>query len=159
MSGIQWWPWSGSCFAASDLDLHRLFRPVCLNTKNNFPWSQDVRAFKVSLYNVVICHMKQMSVTACLVPIENWCVYVSVFVCVISLRKYAYLDILKILPPKNKIFQIKNSNILHISAQNIACGYSLEPPRRGGSNEYPQSIFKAEIRKIMYTPVNASFTV
>ena len=29
----------------------------------------------------------------------------------------------------------------HISAQNIDCGYSLEPPRRGGSNEYPQSMF------------------
>ena len=25
------------------------------------------------------------------------------------------------------------------SAQNIDCGYSLEPSRRGGSNEYPQS--------------------
>ena len=25
--------------------------------------------------------------------------------------------------------------------QNIDCGYSLEPPRRGGSNEYPQSKF------------------
>ena len=32
-----------------------------------------------------------------------------------------------------------------ISAQNIGCGYSLEPPRRGGSNEYPQSMFWAEI--------------
>ena len=28
-----------------------------------------------------------------------------------------------------------------ISVQNIDCGYSLEPPRRGGSNEYPQSMF------------------
>ena len=28
-----------------------------------------------------------------------------------------------------------------MSAQNIDCGYSLEPPRRGGSNEYPQSMF------------------
>ena len=27
-----------------------------------------------------------------------------------------------------------------ISAQNIDCGYSLEPPRRGGSNEYLQSM-------------------
>ena len=36
------------------------------------------------------------------------------------------------------IFQIKNSDIFHISAQNIDCGYSLEPPRRDGSNEYPQ---------------------
>ena len=44
-------------------------------------------------------------------------------------------------------FQIKNSNIFHISAQNIDCGYSLEPPRRGGSNEYPQSMFWAEIKK------------
>ena len=29
----------------------------------------------------------------------------------------------------------------HISPQNIHCEYSLEPPRRGGSNEYPQSMF------------------
>ena len=25
--------------------------------------------------------------------------------------------------------------------QNIDCGYSFEPPRRGGSNVYPQSMF------------------
>ena len=56
--------------------------------------------------------------------------------------------------PKTENFQIKNSDIFHISAENIDCGYSLEPPRRGGSNEYPQSMFSAEIRKIMYTPVN-----
>ena len=31
--------------------------------------------------------------------------------------------------------------IVLISAQNIDCGYSLEPPHRGGSNEYPQSMF------------------
>ena len=30
--------------------------------------------------------------------------------------------------------------IFLISAQNTDCGYSLEPPRRGGSNEYPQSM-------------------
>ena len=28
-----------------------------------------------------------------------------------------------------------------ISAQNIDCENSLKPPRRGGSNEYPQSMF------------------
>ena len=32
--------------------------------------------------------------------------------------------------------------------QNIYCGYSFEPPRRGGSNVYPQSMFGAKIRKI-----------
>ena len=47
----------------------------------------------------------------------------------------------KILPPKMKTIQIKNSDIFHISAQNIDCGYSLEPPRRGGSSEYPHSMF------------------
>ena len=40
-----------------------------------------------------------------------------------------------------KIFQIKKSDISHVSAQNIDCGYSLEPPRRGGSNEYPKYMF------------------
>ena len=30
----------------------------------------------------------------------------------------------------------------------IDCGYSLEPPQRGGSNEYPQFMLLAEIRKI-----------
>ena len=33
-------------------------------------------------------------------------------------------------------------------APNIDCGYSLEPPHRGGSNVYPQSMFGAKIRKI-----------
>ena len=32
--------------------------------------------------------------------------------------------------------------------KNIDCGYSLEPPCWGGSNEYPQSMFWAEIWKI-----------
>ena len=51
---------------------------------------------------------------------------------------------------KRENFQIKNSDIFRISAQNIDCRYSLEPPRRGGCNEYPQSIFWAEIRNNVY---------
>ena len=35
--------------------------------------------------------------------------------------------------------------IFLISAQNIYCGYTLEQPRRGGSNEFPQSMILAEI--------------
>ena len=38
--------------------------------------------------------------------------------------------------------------IFLISAQNIDCGYSLEPPRQDGSNEYPQFMFWANIWKI-----------
>ena len=56
-------------------------------------------------------------------------------------------------------FSDKNSGIFFLSSQNIDCGYSLEPHRRGGSNEYPQSIFWAEIRKIMYAHVNPVLTI
>ena len=35
---------------------------------------------------------------------------------------------------KTENFQIKTLDMFHISGQNIDCGYSLEPPRRGGSN-------------------------
>ena len=38
--------------------------------------------------------------------------------------------------------------IFFISAQNIDCGYLLEPPRQDGSNEYPPSMFWAEIWKL-----------
>ena len=50
-----------------------------------------------------------------------------------------YIEIFKIV--KNENFQWKHFDIALIFAQNIDCGYTLEPPRRGGSNEYPQSIF------------------
>ena len=66
----------------------------------------------------------------------------------IPLRKHAYSNILKILSQKeNENFQIKRSDIFHVSVQNIACGYSLEPPRRGGFNEYPQSMFLSRNKK------------
>ena len=42
---------------------------------------------------------------------------------------------------------MKNSDIFLISAQNIDCRYSLEPPRWGGSNEYPQSMFFSRNKK------------
>ena len=77
-----------------------------------------------------------------------------------ALRKNAYSNILKILPLKNESFQIKKIwYFFHISAQNIDCGYPLEPPRRGGSNGYPQSMFLSRIKKIMFTPLNPSFII
>ena len=38
---------------------------------------------------------------------------------------------------KNDNFQMKIFDIFLIFAQNKDCGYTLEPPQRGGSNEYP----------------------
>ena len=58
------------------------------------------------------------------------------------LRKHAYLNILK---------------ILHILAQNIDCGYSLEPPRWSGSNEYPQSMFLSRNKKNNVYPCKPQF--
>ena len=43
-------------------------------------------------------------------------------------------------------------DIFLIFAQNIDCGYTLELPRRGGSNEYPQSMFSSKNKKNRYTP-------
>ena len=39
------------------------------------------------------------------------------------------------------IFKMKTFDIFLTFAQNIDCEYTLEPPQRGGSNEYPQSMF------------------
>ena len=76
----------------------------------------------------------------------------------VTLRKHAYSNILKILPPKKKWkFSDKNSGIFHNSAQNIDCGYSLEPPRRGGSNEYPQSMFWSRNEKNNVYPCKPQF--
>ena len=58
---------------------------------------------------------------------------------------------------KNENFQIKKSDIFHISAQNIDCGYSLEPPRRGASNEYPQSMFLSRNKKNNVYPCKPQF--
>ena len=38
--------------------------------------------------------------------------------------------------------------MFHIFAQNIDCGYTIEPPHRGGSNEYPQSMFWSKNNKM-----------
>ena len=58
------------------------------------------------------------------------------------LWKHAYSNRLqKKKKKKKKKKKIEKSDIFHISAQIIDCGYSLEPPRLGSSNEYPQSMF------------------
>ena len=64
-------------------------------------------------------------------------------------RKHAYI----ILTPLNPLLYSKTGvyrgiHYFFYSAKNIVCGYSLEPPRRGGSNEYPQSMFWAGIWKV-----------
>ena len=45
------------------------------------------------------------------------------------------------------LFKKKNNDIFNIFAQRIDCWYKLEPLRRGGSNEYPQSMFWLKNKK------------
>ena len=54
-------------------------------------------------------------------------------------------------------FQIKKSDIFHISAQNIDCGYLLESPWWGSSNEYPQSMFLSRNKKNNAYPCKPQF--
>ena len=58
---------------------------------------------------------------------------------------------------KNWKFSDKNSDIFYISALNIDCGYSLEPPRRGGSKEYLQSMFWSRNKKNNVYPCKPQF--
>ena len=57
-------------------------------------------------------------------------------------------------PPKPHFYIVKLGFtgvyiIFLILLKNIYCGYSLELPLRGSSNEYPQSMFWAEMWKIL----------
>ena len=60
---------------------------------------------------------------------------------------------------KNDFFHSKTFDIFNIFVQNINCGYTLEPPRRGGFNEYPQSMFWIKNKENRYTPVHSRFTI
>ena len=75
------------------------------------------------------------------------------------LRKLAHAINRGFLSLKNENFQQKIFDIFLIFAQNIDCGYTLEPPRRGGSNEYPQSMFWSKNKKNKYTPAYPSFAI
>ena len=91
---------------------------------------------------------------------HNWTK--NLLVSAIYIAKHAYSNILKILQPKKKkkkgkFSQKKSLDIFHIFAQNIVCGYSLEPPRRGGSNECPQSMFFLSTKKNNGYPCKPQF--
>ena len=67
--------------------------------------------------------------------------------------KHAYI-ILTPLNPTVLYIKIEVYIIFLIFAQNIDCGYSLEPARRGGSNEYPQSMFLSRnLKNIFYLKI------
>ena len=82
----------------------------------------------------------------------------SVFLAPQILRKHAYSNISKISPPKTESFPIKIL-IFFISAQNIDCWYSLDRLGEAVLTSTQNLCFWAEIWKVLYTPVNPSFTL
>ena len=74
----------------------------------------------------------------------------------VTLRKRAYSNILKILPLKMKN-QIKILIFFIFQIKNINCEHSLEPPMRGGSYEYQQSMFQSRNKKNNVYPSNPQF--
>ena len=58
---------------------------------------------------------------------------------------------------KTEKFQIKNSDIFSYFCSKHRLWYSLEPPRRGGSNEYPQSMFLSRNKKNNVYPCKPQF--
>ena len=83
------------------------------------------------------------------IPRGKWLRYIT------KTRLFKYIE--NFTKKKKKKFSDKYSDIFHNSAQNIDCGYSLEPPRRGGSNEYPQSMFLSRNKKNNVYPCKPQF--
>ena len=107
------------------------------------------------------CHVLFVAVLLYLSVFPLWCweLDVDLFVSVPEFTYLLYVDLSRkrayiILTPSTPLLYSKTGVyrgihvFLILLKNNIECGYSLEPPRRGGSNEYPQSMFWAGIWKI-----------
>ena len=112
---------NGECDVLSESTVH-VFAQVCLSF------------FKVVLF---IYLFKQCLKRMTQLAINNY-----------SITKTYLFKYIEVFTSKNSKISDRKPDIFHISAQNIDCGYSLEPPRRGGSNVYPQSMLFSKIRKL-----------
>ena len=97
--------------------------------------------------------------------LNDWCISILLIAIVFlscPLRKHAFSNMQKISPPKTENITktclcnfdpLKpNFYIIKLGFTGVCIiffGYSLEPPRRGGSNEYPQSMFLSRNMKNM----------
>ena len=117
------------------------------------------------IYTVCICHFSRNSglqnfSTFTIFSLMFWVPlqYLEPFhitkTCLICLFKY-----IEKLTSKNWKFSDKKLRyfFFYISAQKHRCGYLLEPPRQGGSNEYPQSMFLSRNKKNNVYPCKPQF--
>ena len=83
------------------------------------------------------------------------CRLLQLYRCVIT--KTRLIKYIENITTKTGKFSDTISDIFHISAQNIDCAYPLVPPRRGGSNEYPQAMFWSGNKKNNVYPCKPQF--
>ena len=80
----------------------------------------------------------------------NWGIEWSTFIHITKTRLFKHIVNFTV---KNWKYSDKNLWYFPYFCSKHRLWYSLESPRRGSSNEYLQSMFWAEIRKIIYTPL------
>ena len=94
----------------SDFIITMFYRDSCVQCKQCRPWS-DAAVSDLGLHSLLMSLLWDARL--------KWVKqhYLFAFKSCVALRKHAYSNTLKILPPKMAIFQIKNSDSFHISAQ------------------------------------------
>ena len=86
---------------------------------------------------------------------DSLCLFLKVCISIMKTRLFKYTE--NFTTKKRKFSDKKLWFFFHISAQNIDRGYSLEPPRRGSSNGYPQSMFLSRNKKNNVYPCKPQF--
>ena len=120
-----------------------------------YPYSPLVLPFMFLLYLMITTYW----ITATRLHFADHLFLIPTHSQMYSLRKLAHAIYRYFLSSKTENFLRKKIDIFLIFAQNIDCGYTLEPPRRGGSNEYPQSMVWSKNKKNRYTPAYPSFAI
>ena len=98
---------------------------VTLETRIHYSFKQQQKRKKILKARIVLINKIKLFKLVSITYYEN--------------TPMQYTELFKVV--KNESFQWKTFDNFLIFAQNIDCGYKLEPPRRGSSNENPQSMF------------------
>ena len=114
--------------AASHLVLNCLLRPVCPNTYGKY--GINLYSFAGWSRSLLLIYDQR--------HLFLWLVWCT---CGWDTVKQIFIYFIK--APDKALFFQKKIDIFLILHKNICCGYSLEAPLRGASNEYPQYMFSS----------------
>ena len=115
-----------------------IYRWTCVSVKTkielhiNAVWSEFSESSFVEMYKWI--HTGKVTITKHCLPITKTCLYNFD-----PLKPHFYIV---------KLGFTEYTLFFLFLLKHIDCGYSLEPPRRGGSNEYPQSVLSRNMKNI-----------